>query len=650
MLSLHSHVLVLFFAIFISVTAFAETTVQPAKALTPIQTLVVGSEQEYPPFASGVTDDSAGGFTVDLWKAVAAEMDLNYSVRVRPFHEILEAFKHGEIDVLINLARSEERQQFADFTVPHVIVNGAIFVRKGESAIQSENDFSGKSIIVLQADLAHDYAVSRGWEKQLVLVDTAAEGLQLLAAGQHDAMLLSKLAGIQTLKSLGITNIKPLDVKAGFSQKFAFVVRKGQSELLSKLNEGLAITKSNGTYDALYEKWFGLYEDKALTFRDLLKYILPIVLFFLAVSAYFFYRRQVERKAAEIKYRDLYDHAPDMFVSVEASQARIIDCNQTLLNALGYAKTEVIGHKVFELCHPDSINLAEVAFQSFWINKKVQDVQLQLQRKDGSKIDVSLNASAVCDNDGRVLYSRSALRDVTELKLAEKNLRIAATAFEAQEGMFVTDEQNVILRVNHAFTVITGYTSDEIVGQTPSVLNSGYHNPAFFAAMWESISTTGVWEGEIWNKRKSGETYPEHLIITAVKDANDVVTNYVATLTDISLGKAAEEEIKSLAFFDPLTRLPNRRLLLDRLDQSLATCRRSGQNGALLFLDLDNFKILNDTLGHDIGDLLLQQVARRLESSVREGDTVARLGGDEFVVMLEELEQLSLNWIHIQHV
>jgi len=227
--------------------------------------------------------------------------------------------------------------------------------------------------------------------------------------------------------------------------------------------------------------------------------------------------------------------------------------------------------------------------------------------------------------------------EVAEHKIAEKELRISAIAFESQEGISVTDANANILRVNQAFTNITGYSAEEVIGQNPRILKSGRQDKSFYSAMWEKINSTGVWEGEIWNKRKNGEIYPEHLIITAVKGSDEIVTNYVATLTDITHTKAAEDEIKYLAFYDPLTLLPNRRLLLDRLRQALASQARNGQSGALIFIDLDNFKTLNDTLGHDIGDMLLQQVANRLESCVREGDTVARLGGDEFVVMLEDL-------------
>jgi diguanylate cyclase (GGDEF)-like protein/PAS domain S-box-containing protein len=224
-----------------------------------------------------------------------------------------------------------------------------------------------------------------------------------------------------------------------------------------------------------------------------------------------------------------------------------------------------------------------------------------------------------------------------ERKMIEQNLQIAAIAFESQEGMLVTDANRVILRVNSAFTLITGYSEDEIIGKHPGMLSSGRHDMDFYANMWESIVNTGSWEGEVWNRRKNGEVYPAHLTFTAVKGRDGTTVNYVATLVDITSRKSAEEEIQHLAYYDSLTGLPNRRLLMDRLSQALVTSARGKGGGAILFLDLDHFKTLNDTLGHDVGDLLLKQVSERLTSCVREGDTVARIGGDEFVIMLEGL-------------
>jgi diguanylate cyclase (GGDEF)-like protein/PAS domain S-box-containing protein len=252
------------------------------------------------------------------------------------------------------------------------------------------------------------------------------------------------------------------------------------------------------------------------------------------------------------------------------------------------------------------------------------------------RLNIWLLISAYCPKKG---YFVVTFDNITERKRIEADLRVAATAFEAQIGIIVTDANGVILRVNRVFTEVTGYTAEEVIGQTPRMLKSGRHDAAFYAEMWGSIRRAGMWQGEIWDRRKSGEIYPKWMTIAAVRGGDGVVTHFVSTQADITERKAAEDEIKYLAFYDPLTHLPNRRLLHDRLHQALATVNRSHTHGALLFIDLDNFKTLNDTLGHDKGDLLLQQVAQRLATCLREGDTLARLGGDEFVVLLEGLSK-----------
>jgi diguanylate cyclase (GGDEF)-like protein/PAS domain S-box-containing protein len=203
--------------------------------------------------------------------------------------------------------------------------------------------------------------------------------------------------------------------------------------------------------------------------------------------------------------------------------------------------------------------------------------------------------------------------------------------------MMVSDANQVILRVNQAFALLTGYSVREMVGQHSSVLKSGRQDATFYKTMWESIAATGHWEGEIWNRRKSGEVFVDWLAITVVKDMQGVVTHYISVHSDITLRKRTEDDIRKLAFFDPLTQLPNRRLLLDRLQQLSAARARNNQVAAILFIDLDRFKQLNDTHGHDQGDDLLVQVGQRLLLCVREVDTVARLGGDEFVVALAQL-------------
>ncbi len=232
-----------------------------------------------------------------------------------------------------------------------------------------------------------------------------------------------------------------------------------------------------------------------------------------------------------------------------------------------------------------------------------------------------------------------AIRHAGTRARLEARLRLQDAALRAvASGILITDTQANIQWANPAFSQITGYELDEALGRKPKeLISSGLNHTGLYENLWKTIQSGQVWRGELINKRKDGSIYNEELAITPVRDTQGVVQHYVAVKQDISERKANEEQIRQLAFFDALTGLPNRRLLLDRLQQAIAARGRDRHSGALLFIDLDNFKALNDTLGHDVGDLLLIQVARRLTECVREGDTVSRLGGDEFVVMLEDL-------------
>lgn len=268
-----------------------------------------------------------------------------------------------------------------------------------------------------------------------------------------------------------------------------------------------------------------------------------------------------------------------------------------------------------------------------------EDSRTELALKDGRIIDrysAPIN-SRTGKYYGRVWY----FRDITHAKVIEKELLIAATAFEVQEGIIITDADNVILRVNKAFTLQTGYRSEEVVGFKTSLLKSDKHDTAFYQSMRESLQRERFWHGEIWNRHQNGDEHLVWLTISAVSNEQGEIINYVSTHSDLSLIKQNEAEIHALAFYDPLTNLPNRRLLYERLEHCIALQARSINYGAVLFMDIDHFKLLNDTKGHNIGDLLLIQVARRLQACVRDGDTVGRLGGDEFILILENLDEES---------
>lgn len=268
------------------------------------------------------------------------------------------------------------------------------------------------------------------------------------------------------------------------------------------------------------------------------------------------------------------------------------------------------------------------------------ELELNALRLDGSSRVCIARCQIELDASQQACALYGSFQDVTEAKQAQLQQELAAKVFShAFEGITITDAEGTILDVNNSFTRITGYSRDEVLGQNPRLLKSGRQDAAFYDALWQQLLSTGHWRGELWNRRKSGEVYPELLNISAVRDAHGITRHYVGLFSDITARKAMEDQVRQLAFFGALTALPNRRLLSDRLGQTLLTNQRSRRYGALMFLDLDNFKPLNDAHGHAVGDLLLIEVANRLRACVRQTDTVARLGGDEFVVMLSELDQ-----------
>ncbi len=262
--------------------------------------------------------------------------------------------------------------------------------------------------------------------------------------------------------------------------------------------------------------------------------------------------------------------------------------------------------------------------------------------RDGKERPIADSAAPLRHPDGRITGAVLAFRDQTEARRTLDQLQLAASVFEnALNGVTITDRDQRILEVNPAFTRITGYPREEAIGQTPRILSSGRQDTDFYTAMWSEIENTGQWHGEIWNRHRDGEVYPEELSIVAVKDEEGTVTRYIGVFRNISQIKAQEAQLQRMAHYDPLTGLPNRVLLADRMKVALAQAERTGENLAVCYLDLDSFKPVNDTWGHATGDRLLEKIAGRLRDTVRGGDTVARLGGDEFVLLLANLTDVE---------
>jgi diguanylate cyclase (GGDEF)-like protein/PAS domain S-box-containing protein len=344
-----------------------------------------------------------------------------------------------------------------------------------------------------------------------------------------------------------------------------------------------------------------------------------------------------ERIAAlESRVSHLYEEVPFGSHSV-GEDGTYTDINALELGWLGLTRSELIGiRKPTEFLSQSSQDAFHKRWQSFGAHG-FADLELELLRRDGSVRPISLSSNGSACTDGRFRPNRTVSFDMTESRAGSLRQQIAAMAFESVSGICITGSDGVILQVNRAFKTLTGYSAEEAKGSTMRMLSSGHHDAAFFQAMWASLKSRGSWQGEIYNRRKDGQIFIEWLSITSITGPDGAVSNYVGTFFDITASKASQAEISHLAYFDALTELPNRRMLIDRIGQALAHALRSGKRGAVLFVDLDNFKLINDTRGHAAGDLLLIEIAQRLRQSVREEDSVGRLGGDEFVVLLENL-------------
>lgn len=351
-------------------------------------------------------------------------------------------------------------------------------------------------------------------------------------------------------------------------------------------------------------------------------------------------RSQNDLHISHSRYYQLFNLAPLAYAELDG-RGIIRNCNQALTALTRFDGDKLLGKTLVELVHPEDRLIFDIFFKHAANGPK--SVEFRLIDQTGSILFVRLAARwlnpAHMGDDAALLV---ALSDETARKEAEEKLKLSAAVFDSSsEGVIITDEKNRIISVNQAFTQITGYSLDEVLGKNPKVLNSARQDPHFFRQFWKCIVQHGSWEGEIWNRRKNGEVYPEWLSINVLRDVSGKIYRHIGVFSDITERNRTQEIIRKQANYDYLTGLPNRVLFQDRLEYSLRHAHRSGLSLALLFLDVDRFKEINDTLGHSAGDELLKELARRLQSCVRDSDTVARPGGDEFIVILNELDEPS---------
>ncbi len=348
-------------------------------------------------------------------------------------------------------------------------------------------------------------------------------------------------------------------------------------------------------------------------------------------------RAQSVNNTARAHYFDFYDLAPVGYCTLNA-EGQINQANLTMASLLGLMRDSLIAQLFSQFVVAQDQDIFYFFRQKLLESGESLSCDVRMARTGSQWFWVHLAALAVPGDDG-ITALRMVLSDITERKQTEEQLLLAASVFEhAGEGIMVTDVKGNIIEVNEAFTLITGYSRAEVLGRSPRMLRSGRHSADFYEAMYAQLASSGYWSGELWNRHKNGEVYPEQLAITAVRGPDGEVQRYVGLFSDITALKLHQQRLERMAYFDLLTGLPNRVLLADRMQQAMALARRSEKLLAVVYVDMDGFKAINDLHGHVAGDQMLIAVSMQMRDTLREGDTLARIGADEFAVILVGLE------------
>ena len=599
----------------------------------------VAPEGNYPPF-SFMEAGTWQGISADMVRLLEKRLGTRVQV-LAPDHlaGILARVKTGEVDVVTSLKETPERAQFLDFTPPYIQVPTAIIVKADWNAGAWPQAFSGKRVAVGKGYGVQAYLEQHFPSLALTLVPDDLEGMRKLSFGEVDAVIMDVASASFFIQKEKFTNLRLLQ-SFDYTYDLSLGVRKDLGPLRDILTKALAHIPA-ADRDAISARWISLGNDPlSLAWRELRQWtpLVAIGVLTLTLVGGMAWRTQRQRHMLERKSsrysRSLIEASLDPLVTISPG-GKITDVNSATERVTGQTRDNLIGSDFADYFTDPA--RARQGYTKVFALGSITNYPLAIRHTSGRVTDVLYNASLYRDEDGRVLGVFASARDVTEHKKAESLIQAASVFTYAREGIMITQADGTILNVNEAFTRITGYSRDEAIGQSSRLLNSGQHDQAFYRTMWTDLLDKGHWYGEIWNRRKNGELYIEALTITAVRGAVGNTEHYVALFSDITAAKEHQGQLEHLAHFDALTHLPNRLLLSDRLRQGLAHAERRNQTLAVVYLDLDGFKGINDQHGHDVGDQLLIVVAQRMKQALREADTLARLGGDEFIAVITDL-------------
>lgn len=599
------------------------------------------------------------GIAADLVQLVAQRVGLRLELLpAQDWDESLAASQGKRCLVMSFLNQSPARDAWLAFTAPIFSDPNVIITREEHGFITDPAGLKGERVALPRGTMVEERVRGDFPNLGVVLTASEPEAMRLVSERRADLTIRSLIVAAHAIKTEGLFNLKISGQIPAYTNQLRMGVHKDEPVLRAILDKGIqTITPQERQAIANQHVAIRVHQDGI----DWPRVYALLALLALATGAALFVCRSNRKlqaalaasqeardalRLSEARHRFLADNASDVISTIDLN-GRNTYVSPSVERLRGYTAAEALQQTIDEALTPASAKVAKAALAralaTIQAGRKSPDFRAELEQpcKNGGTVWTEVRFSAVYNAAGEFLNFLGVTRDISERKRAELDLHIAAIAFESQDGMIVTDADKTILRVNPAFTRISGYAPDEVIGKTPRILRSDRHPPGFYESMWATIGATGTWHGELWNRRKSGEVYPEQITITAIADDAGQVTHYVAVLRDITERKRLEQEVEHLAFFDALTQLPNRRLFNDRLGQCLRQAQRTRSVLALMFIDLDKFKPINDTYGHGAGDLVLQTVAQRLAGCLRASDTAARVGGDEFLVLLPDLQAAS---------
>ncbi len=558
--------------------------------------------------------------------------------------------KKGEVQVLSETDDSDLKSHLT-FTEPYLSNPIVIAMRIEEHYVENIHKIENRRIALIK-DYGYASKIRRQYPNiEFITVADIQDGLVSVSTGKVDALLCTLALCSYTIHELGINDVK-ITGKTEFDTKLALGVQKNLPELLSILNKGIAkITQ--GQQQSVIENW--IKHDYIEKVDHTISYLVALIS--LSIISFVVYvnrrlTREVElRKEAEKQlqkssdnnelYRTLFDGSAIGHAVNNLASGDFLSVNQCFADITGYDLDELNTLSYWDLTPQRYEQEEEQQLADLNTKGSYGPYEKHYIHKDGHEVAVRLNGSRVVDSSGEQLIV-SAVEDISAFEEVKSKLRMSSLILEnSSEAMVITDENNRIITANPAFTQISGYELDDVLGKDPGFFKSGRHKKEFYQKMWESLNERDHWQGEIWDKHKNGDNYAKWLTINAIRDEDNAVSRYVAVFSDITQRKIAEETIWRQANFDGLTELPNRNMFHHTLQEKITSASRSNTGLALLLIDLDQFKQVNDTLGHDMGDQLLQLASKRIVSSVRKSDFVSRLGGDEFTIILNDYQSTS---------